>query len=213
MKDDELLSEYQEHRQAARLILEYRELLDNLAHLCKGTYEKPDPMFKWFYGLFLDGRERSPSNIADTRDTVALATENLTHADCFNQVVCFFLQIAKHYRKQPEQNFHQYIRMVLPWRVKGWLTGVVQEVNLPTLVEEEYPEETEPFRLDLDWVVNGSKNPMFKGLRAYHRYLLYLYFVESFDIRRIALHTYQSKNTVHSDLVQALDRCRKNIRE
>lgn len=213
MRDEELLAEYQNDRKAARLILEYRELLTKLAHLCKGTYLSRDPLFTWFYGLFLNGKERTGTNILDARDTVAVATEYLTFEDCYNQVVCFFLSIAGRYKKQPTQNFHQYIRMVLPWRVKGWLTGCIEQVVVPEFSEAEYPEDTEPFKLDLEWVVKGSLNPLFRELRAYHRYLLYLYFTESMDIRRIAVHTHQSKNTVHSDLTKILAQCRLNFRE
>lgn len=214
--DDSSLQNYQLHKKSAALVIKHSALLISLSKLCKGTYKEKNPLFNWFYGLFLNGKPKTDSSLMDARDTVIEANFWLTTEDCYNQVVLFFLELARGFEK--DLNFNQYIRMVLGWRVKHWIDVQLTSAQsiLPNFAPTEicYPEEIEPFTMDLQWVLYGSNSPLFIGVTAYERYILYLYFHEDMNLRRIAFSTYQSKNTVNNDLDRILQKCRSNeIRE
>lgn len=211
--DDSALTSYQNNKESAALVLKHSKLLHSLSKLCKGTYKDRDPIFNWFYGLFLNGNSRTDTSIMDARDTVIEANFWLTTEDCYNQIVLFFLDLARGFEKK-DQNFNQYIRMVLGWRVKHWVDVQLTSAQgiLPNFAptEIDYPVEVEPFTMDLQWVMYGNNNPLFKGLSSYDRYILYLYFHEDMNLRRIAYSTFQSKNTVNIDLDRILKKCRLN---
>lgn len=211
------LLDFQKNKNSVGLVLRYHSLISTLAALCKGVHKDPDAQFRWFYGLFLDGKPRNIMNILEARDRVRNATHMLSKEDCYHHILLFFLDLAKKYRpRKHSNNFNQYARMVLGWRVKNWVDTLItrSEITLPPgllSLHEEYLEDEEviqPFTMNLAWVLNGSSNPLFKDLRAYERYLLYLYFTESMTISRIAYVTYQSKNTVNADLNRIIEKCR-----
>lgn len=213
--DIELL-DYKDNKNSVSLVLKYHHLIHNLSLLCKGTYREPDALFRWFYGLFLGTQPRTIMNILEARDRVRMATQFMTREDCYNQILIFFLILADGH-KPKLGTFNHYIRMVLGWRTKNWMDGVIRraEVPLPVYSDEECMDEdiVQPFTLNLSWVMHGSSNPLFVGLKAYERYILFLYFTEGMSLVKIAHTTYQSKNTVNGDLHRILEKCRVAIRE
>lgn len=215
--DTELL-DFQKNKNSVALILKYSHLLDNLTDLCKGTHKEIDPLFRWFYGLFLNGQPRNIMNVLDAREKVVAATELLTREDCYHHILVFFLELAGRYKpKKDSGDFNHYIRMVLGWRTKNWMDMLIRRAETPVppgllSLHEDYMEDEEmiqPFTMDLAWVLRGSRNPLFEGLRAYERYILYLYFTLGLTMNKIAYTTYQSKNTVNADLHRIIEKCRK----
>ena len=218
MKTSAELHDYKQNRNSVALVLKYSQLIDSLASLCKGTYREPDALFRWFYGLFLEGQPRKIMNILDVRERVTASTSHLTIEDCNHQVIVFFLEIARTFqtknRASHTLDFNHYIRMVLGWRAKNWIDMLVRRAETPLVpdTDEDYIEDEaiQPFTLNLQWVMIGSKNPLFKKLSPYERYILYLYFAEGLTMVKIAHTTYQSKNTVNSDLHRIIEKCRKS---
>lgn len=155
----------------------------------------------------------------EARERVQVATEQLTREDCYHHILLFFLELAKRYKpKKDSGDFNHYIRMVLGWRTKNWIATLIRrnETIIPPgllSLHEDYMEDEEmiqPFTMDLAWVMRGSENPLFKSLRAYERYILFLYFTEKQTINKIAFTTYQSKNTVNADLNRIIEKCRRD---
>ena len=221
MKTNTEWLDYKQNRNSAALILRYNQLIGNLASLCKGTYREPDALFRWFYGLFLDGQPRTIMNILDVRERVTTSTSHLAIDDCNHQVTVFFLEIARTFRSNNKMthtlDFNHYIRMVLGWRTNNWIDTLIRRAETPIApgilsLHEDYMEDEmiQPFTLNLQWVMAGSENPLFKGLSPYERYILYLYFAEGLTIVKIAHTTFQSKNTVNSDLHRIIEKCKRS---
>jgi len=219
MKIDPELLDYQRNKNSTGLILKYHPIIEKLTNLCKGTHRDPDAMFRWFYGLFLDGQQKNIMNLLEVRDDVINATSSLSREECYHHILIFFLDLSRKYkvRKNRKNNrYYRYIRMVLGWKVKNWIDTLLSRATVPLhaglfSLYEDYIEDEDiiqPFTLDLAWVMSGSNNPLFKELRAYERYILYLYFVENYSIARLAIATYQAKNTVNADLNKTLEKCR-----
>lgn len=219
------LQRYQTTGDSIGLVSKYRKLIVQFAHLAKGEHKEKNTQWRWFYGLFLDGEPRTMGNLLTIEDTVQLSMYWLTYKDCYNQTLTFFLTLAGKYKPE-EQNksFDRYIRMVLGWRVKHWVFKHIKEHRQSgpggAMFTSQYymeganrPPDIEPFSINIKWILNSSPGPLFQGLSTYDRYLLYLYFVEGYTIRKIATATCKSKNTINKDLRRVLQQCRDNAKE
>ena len=208
---------YQKTKNPVELISKYQTLLESFSALVKGRVQSSSTRAKWFYGLFLEGVKPTRFGLQQVQETLVEMTYWLTDEESYQQVVLFFLSIASGFKEQVgKSQFHQYIRMALGWRLKNWLEPYYyqQDAKMVIYAEEEYPQETEPFRLNLSWVLTDTRSPLFHGLRAYDRYLIYLYYVEEYTIRQIADTTQQNKNTVNKDLERIKTHCKSNsVRE
>ena len=146
-----------------------------------------------------------------------------TPRDCYNQTVLFFLQLAGDFIPDGKKytDFSKYIRMVLGWKLKYWVLKHIKDYDKAgknyALYDSGYheritlPPDIEPFSMNIKWILRGSKSPLFRDLRSYDRYLLYLYFGEGNTMQEIADIICKSKNTVNKDINRVLSICKKNI--
>ena len=223
--DIELL-DYKRNKKSLAFILKYHNLIATYAKLAKGNCTDYGPAFRWFYGLFLEGAPRTVCNLLEYRDRTREATAHLSDKDCYNQVVLFFLELASKYkplrdgnyrkpipeRQAGQKEFYRYIRMVLGLRVKNWVVSIMKNSQVVEVEQEEEfleDESIEPFSINLSWVVNDTENPLFRDLRPYDKYILYLYFFANNTIEEIAHITYQAKDTVNCDLNRIIRQCRE----
>lgn len=200
----------------------HRKTIARVAHLAKGIYSKDDSQKAWFYGLFLDGQPFNKANINEIKTKVSKVMHWCTYSDVYNQTVLFFLEVADKYQmKKTSTPFRRYIRMGLGLKLQNWVAKYVKENKERGISSEVwaedfymtdvYPAVIEPFRMNIAWVLNGSRGPAFKALKPYERYILYLYFVDGHTIRKIAEMTYKSKNTINKDINCALAVCREGL--
>lgn len=217
----DLLEEYKKGGKAAELVEEYRPLIYKIAQLSRGIYQTQDATYRWFYGMFRGGKVKDMATIEEIAETIHMATNFIGFRDCYHQAICFFLSMAKSFerykrkRKKPYLPFKKYIRIALAWKMHAWLERILRDAGNVGLIHtwpptEEYLPDIEPFTMNLDWIINGSKSPLFRGLKPYNRYLLYLYFVEGYSIVEIADKTSQSKRTVEKYLRNTMDLLKKN---
>lgn len=223
--DGSELTKYQTEGNAVELVQKHRKLIARYAKLAKGSYKlTSNSQYRWFYGLFLEGKPRNAVNLETVRQCITGAMYLYTTSDCYNQTVQFFLQLASDFRSDTKHyaSFSQYIRMVLGWRLKYWVLqqmkhymdhgGKDSALTSPDFyITGHRPPETEPFTMNIGWILRGSKSPAFRNLRAYDRYLLYLYFTEGYTMKEIAGRICKSKNTVNKDIRRIIALCKKDI--
>jgi len=96
------LEQYQTTGDSINLVSKYRKLIVQFARLAKGKHEAKNTQWRWFYGLFLDGQPRTTSNLLTIEDSVRMSMYWLTHKDCYNQTVAFFLTLAGKYHPEEQ---------------------------------------------------------------------------------------------------------------
>ena len=220
---DTALINYQITGDSLELVQKYRKLISRYARLCKANSDvKKDSQHKWFYGLFLEGRPKTQTNLETVRSCISGAMFLFTTGDCYNQTVQYFLQLAGDFVPSEKKytSFSQYIRMVLGWRLKYWVLKHVKTYRNRTskgeLVDPDYytsghsVPDIEPFTMNIKWILSGSKSPAFKNLKPYDRYLLYLYYAEGHTIEQIGKLICKSKNTINKDIRRIISLCKED---
>lgn len=220
---NQLIEKYQNDKKSTELIDRYEKLITTIAQLARGIYPKEDAWFRWFYGLFVNGRAVGDPVLRQVRSSINIVMRFASYRECYNQTVICFLQLAKRFKKYKKKtSFTKYIRMILGLQMRRYVNKYLNSPYTSTYINliqssEDFPAGSsfmptvdciEPFTMNLTWILYGS-GATFSKLNAYQRYLLYLYFVENQSMREMAATTCQARNTVHRDFTSIIKKCKK----
>jgi len=178
-----------------------------------------------FLALFLAGRPKTTQSLGLIRKNMAKLMRHYDREDVYHELLLIFIGLLDKYEvranEQGRVNFVYYITKYFRFRTKDWFNKLTSDalMNDPIYIDEEREdadgnttsfsleailddgsevsiEETLDLkRMDMAWVMN-SKDPLFRELTNYERFILYNHFVLKKSVQAIAETFGRDKDTV-----------------
>lgn len=179
-----------------------------------------------FLSLFLARKQKNKRAMMEVIDYLGILTQEFDYEDVYQQTAMYLLECLQNYCQQPGVNSLGYIVVRLRWRLHDWLkylkapenTGYNQYSyagNRSPLLGDSEATDFHVSQLyeglaemDLKWV-QESKDPLFKDLSRYERYLLYLSYKEGLSLDEMSGLLERDKDTVHRHTREVMKKLKK----
>lgn len=140
------------------------------------------------------------------------SSRHILKEDIEQQLALMWVEYKKDFeQRKPKVSRRRYLIWRSIWGLKDWLRKELRmqlqqhELLAPPIF---FPPESQQ-RIDVEFLVSGSKNYPFSLLSPYERYLLFLRFYKDMDIQDMAALMQKSRPTVHKLLTQVIKKLRR----